>query len=70
MLSGPLMAEDRILQVMPSVVLALHLLCERRSEESRWRTYLHILPESYDTTPLYFTPEQLKMLKGSPAQSE
>ncbi|XP_045187101.2 actin-histidine N-methyltransferase-like isoform X2 [Mercenaria mercenaria] len=66
---GPLISEDKILQVMPSVVLALHLLCERRSPESNWGPYLNILPESYNT-PLYFTPEDLKYLKGSPAQSD
>ncbi|XP_060570342.1 actin-histidine N-methyltransferase-like [Ruditapes philippinarum] len=66
---GPLISMDRILQVMPSVVLALHLLCERQSQDSNWRPYLNILPESYNT-PLYFTPEDLKYLKGSPAQSK
>lgn len=66
---GPLISEDKILQVMPSVVLALHLLCERRSTESFWKPYLDILPDSYNT-PLYFTPEDLKYLKGSPALSD
>lgn len=66
---GPLMGEDKILQVMPSVVLALHLLCELRSPESIWRPYLDILPESY-STPLYFTTEELKYLKGSPALTD
>ena len=37
------MKEDKILQVMPSVVLALHLLCELRSPESTWKPYLDIL---------------------------
>lgn len=66
---GPLIAEDKILQVMPSVVLALHLLCERRSPDSRWAPYLDILPQTY-TIPLYFTQEDLKYLKGSPAYSD
>jgi len=65
---GPVIAEDKILQVMPSVVLALHLLCERRAESSPWKPYLDIMPDTY-TTPLYFTPDELKLLKGSPAQS-
>ena len=43
LISGPLMKEDKILQVMPSVVLALHLLCELRSPESTWKPYLDIL---------------------------
>ena len=37
------MAEDKILQVMPSVVLALHLLCEQRSSESKWKPYLGMI---------------------------
>ena len=37
------MKEDKILQVMPSVVLALHLLCELRNPESTWKPYLDIL---------------------------
>ena len=41
--AGPLMAEDKILQVMPSVVLALHLLCEQRSPESKWKPYLGMI---------------------------
>ena len=41
--AGALMAEDKILQVMPSVVLALHLLCEQRSPESKWKPYLGMI---------------------------
>ncbi|XP_060070561.1 actin-histidine N-methyltransferase-like [Ylistrum balloti] len=64
-----LIAEDKILQAMPSIVLALHLLCERRSTESFWRPYLDMLPSRY-TTPLYFSPEELALLKGSPAYKD
>lgn len=66
---GSLISEDKILQVMPSVVLSLHLLCERRTPDSIWKPYLDILPDTY-TTPLYFTLEDLKYLKGSPAYSD
>jgi hypothetical protein len=66
LLTGSLISEDKILQVMPSVVLSLHLLCERRTPDSIWKPYLDILPDTY-TTPLYFTLEDLKYLKGSPA---
>ncbi|XP_052768808.1 actin-histidine N-methyltransferase-like [Mya arenaria] len=66
---GPFIEEDKILQVMPSVVLALHLLCERRTDGSPWKPYLDILPDTY-STPLYFTPEEIKTLKASPAQSD
>ncbi|OWF53384.1 histone-lysine N-methyltransferase setd3-like [Mizuhopecten yessoensis] len=64
-----LIAEDKILQAMPSIVLALHLLCERRSTESFWKPYLDMLPSGY-TTPLYFSPEELNLLKGSPAYKD
>ena len=129
---GPLIEEDQILQAMPSVVLALHVLCERRQPDSFWRPYisilwlemdinssiilnskfvnwfnfylkyqylksltshfkdcivkcfygnavgailwmsltfdLDVLPNEY-TTPLYFSPQDLTRLKGSPALS-
>ena len=42
-LTGPLIAEDRILQSMPNVVLALHLLCEMYNSNSLWKPYLSIL---------------------------
>ncbi|KAL4237444.1 Histone-lysine N-methyltransferase setd3 [Mactra antiquata] len=66
---GPIISEDKILQVMPSVVLALHLLCEKRTTDSYWKPYLDILPQTYNT-PLYFTPDDVKYLKGSPAQGD
>ncbi|XP_062569991.1 actin-histidine N-methyltransferase-like [Saccostrea cucullata] len=68
-LLGPLIEEDKILQAMPSVVLALHVLCERRQADSFWKPYINVLPNEY-TTPLYFLPEDLLHLKGSPAQSD
>lgn len=64
-----LIVEDKILQAMPSIVLALHLLCERRSAESYWKPYLDMIPGRY-TTPLYFTPEEMTLLKGSPAYKD
>ncbi|KAK3599000.1 hypothetical protein CHS0354_007455 [Potamilus streckersoni] len=64
-----LILEDKILQVMPSVALALHLLCEKRSQDSPWKPYIDTLPEEY-STPLYFTVEDLEYLKGSPALSD
>lgn len=63
---GPAIAEDKILQAMPSISLALHLLCEQRTPDSFWKPYIDILPADYNT-PLYFTPEEMKSLKGSPA---
>ena len=40
LLSAPLIAEDRILQVMPNVILALHLLNEKYNEQSFWKPYI------------------------------
>ncbi|XP_074643249.1 actin-histidine N-methyltransferase-like [Tubulanus polymorphus] len=66
---GQLISQDKILQIMPNVALALHLLCERNLKNSFWRNYINILPEEY-TTPLYFSLEDLVLLKGSPTLSE
>lgn len=66
---GPLITEDQILRVMPNVVLAMYLLKESKSSDSFWMPYIKCLPSTYNTT-LYFTPEELKLLKGSPVLSE
>uniref|UniRef100_A0A0B7BBI2 protein-histidine N-methyltransferase n=1 Tax=Arion vulgaris TaxID=1028688 RepID=A0A0B7BBI2_9EUPU len=66
---GPLIAEDKILQVMPNVTLALHLLNERFSKQSFWKPYIDILPSQY-STPLYWKPVDLQHLKGSPVQDD
>ena len=34
------MKEDKILQVMPNVTLAMHLLVELKSPDSFWKPYL------------------------------
>ena len=34
--------EDRILQAMPNIVMALHVLCEKMSNDSFWKPYLSI----------------------------
>jgi histone-lysine N-methyltransferase SETD3 len=66
---GPLIGEDRILQVMPNVILALHLLNEKLNPKSFWKPYIDILPYQY-STPLYWVPEDLQFLKGSPTQGD
>ena len=38
--AGDLMKEDKILQVMPNVTLAMHLLTELKSPDSFWKPYL------------------------------
>jgi len=40
---GALVKEDRILQTVPNVTMALHLLCECFSHDSFWLPYLSIL---------------------------
>ena len=37
------MKEDKIMQVMPNVTLAMHLLTELKSPESFWKPYLGAL---------------------------
>ncbi|XP_005090792.1 actin-histidine N-methyltransferase [Aplysia californica] len=66
---GPLIAEDKILQVMPNVILALHLLNEKLNPQSFWKPYIDILPTQY-STPLYWGPDDLQLLKGSPVQGD
>merc|ERR1719412_187853 len=63
---GTLIEKDPLLQTMPNVVLAVHLLIERNSPASIWEPYINTLPHSY-TTVLYYTTEQLEGLRGSPA---
>ena len=38
--AGNLIARDRMLQLMPNVTLALHLLNERYNPESFWKPYI------------------------------
>lgn len=66
---GPLMGEDRILQSMPNVAMALHVLCEFSQQDSFWQPYLNFLPKSYTTT-LYFSPDEIQLLKSSPSLSD
>ena len=63
---GTLIEKDPLLQTMPNVVLAVHLLIERNSPASIWEPYINTLPHSY-TTVLYYTTEQFEQLRGSPA---
>ncbi|CAL8293560.1 unnamed protein product, partial [Arctogadus glacialis] len=63
---GPLYGQDRILQAMGNVTLALHLLCERASPSSPWLPYIKSLPTDYDT-PLYYEEEEVRPLLGTQA---
>merc|ERR1719384_1705521 len=63
---GTLIEKDPLLQTMPNVVLAVHLLIERNSPASIWEPYINPLPHSY-TTVLYYDQEKFEELRGSPA---
>ncbi|KAE8752232.1 hypothetical protein FOCC_FOCC001025 [Frankliniella occidentalis] len=58
--------KDPLIVHMPNVALALLLLLHRRDLQSFWKPYINMLPSKY-TTVLYFNPEELMHLKGSPA---
>lgn len=63
---GHFIDNDPILSQMPNVALAFHVLNELYDAKSFWKPYLHALPSSYDTV-MYFNPEEITELKGSPA---
>lgn len=63
---GPLYSQDRIMQAMGNVTLALHLLCERADPNSPWLPYIRSLPQEYDT-PLYYQQEEVQLLLGTQA---
>ncbi|XP_053701971.1 actin-histidine N-methyltransferase [Synchiropus splendidus] len=63
---GPMHSQDRILQAMGNVTLALHLLCERMNPSSYWLPYIRSLPLEYDT-PLYYQQEEVQLLLGTQA---
>ncbi|RWS30473.1 histone-lysine N-methyltransferase setd3-like protein [Leptotrombidium deliense] len=60
---------DPILQSMPNVLLSMHIIEEYCKGDSFWKPYLSICPSHY-STPLYYTHEQMKLLKGSTALQE
>ncbi|CAF98166.1 unnamed protein product, partial [Tetraodon nigroviridis] len=63
---GPLYTQDRILQAMDNVTLALHLLCERADPASFWLPYIRTLPQEYDT-PLFYQQQDVQLLHGTQA---
>lgn len=60
-----LVRNDTLLMHMPNIILALFLLLEKFKGSSFWEPYIKALPSSY-TTVMYFTPQELEALKGSP----
>jgi len=65
---GPLIRNNEMLYVMPNICLALYLHCEKFNPNTTYKPFIDMLPFEYNTT-LYFTPEELKPLKGSYALS-
>ena len=63
---GHFIDNDPILSQMPNVALAFHVLSELYDTKSFWKPYLQALPSSYDTV-MYFNPQEIAELKGSPA---
>jgi len=45
--------------------LAAYVLQEKAKPSSYWKPYIDILPQEYDTIPLFFSSEQLSELEGS-----
>lgn len=45
--------------------LVSYLLQEKANPKSYWKPYIDILPETFDTIPLFFSEKQLAELKGS-----
>lgn len=46
--------------------IAMFLLNEmRKGDESKWKYYIDMLPKSYDNFPMFYTQEELDLLKNS-----
>ncbi|KAE9418110.1 hypothetical protein Angca_002527, partial [Angiostrongylus cantonensis] len=54
---------------MANVGLALFICAQRVKSDSKWTSYLNVLPNVY-TTPLFYTEEELRYLKPSPVFEE
>lgn len=58
---------DPILRRIESLSLSLCVVRERLDEDSMYRPYLDILPETY-STPLWFNADDVSALTGSPSR--
>ena len=56
---------DPLIHHLPQVELSIALLIEKHKENSKWKAYIDILPNSYNTV-LYMTTNDMMELKGSP----
>lgn len=63
---GDFVESKKILSEMPNISLAIYLHCERFNPDSFYKPYIDVLPSEYNTV-LYFTPQELEILKGSSA---
>ncbi|KAJ1370581.1 hypothetical protein KIN20_032336 [Parelaphostrongylus tenuis] len=64
-----LFERDSIVRNMANVGLALFICAQRVESDSKWTSYLNVLPNVY-TTPLFYTEEELQYLKPSPVFEE
>ncbi|CAG2101587.1 unnamed protein product [Medioppia subpectinata] len=62
-------SEDPVLQHMPNIVVALHVIDEYCKTDSFWRPYLQCLPSAYETA-LYLSDEDVNQLKGTQVLEE
>jgi len=46
--------------------LSTYLLRERKNPNSFWKPYLDMLPENYNSFPVFFSEDEMKLLEGSP----
>jgi len=46
--------------------LSTYILREKNNPKSFWKPYLDLLPTHYHSMPIFFTPEELTWLEGSP----
>ncbi|XGW18065.1 hypothetical protein V3C99_002568 [Haemonchus contortus] len=58
-----------IVQNMANVGLALFICAHKVKTDSKWAPYLNVLPSFY-TTPLFYTEDELQLLKPSPVFEE
>ena len=47
-------------------LLSTFVLYERKKLNTKWRNYFEILPKDYTNFPIFYTQEELDLLKGSP----
>jgi len=46
--------------------LSTFLLREKKNPDSFWKPYLDMLPKDYNSFPVFFSDQEMKLLEGSP----